>query len=158
MWTTLVFILNTLQNEENLIAWPPRMMGRERSDNRVVNNKGKRRFALGPLRNWGEGFFFLFCKTFALLIFPPRFCFHPDFPVDSNCNSLGNLSFWKPWNLGYWLLSVADCLLGKEVLLSITVIEGQFFLYSYTDTSNLICYTERLWCVIYKISERCSLL
>lgn len=122
-------------------------MERERSDDRVVNNKGKMSFPLGPLRNWGErwGFFFLFCKTFALItFFPPRFCFRPDFPVDSNCNSLGNISFWKPWNLGYWLLSVADYLLGKKAVLSITVIEGQFFPYSYTDASNLICYTERV--------------
>lgn len=40
--------------------------------------------------------------------------------------------------------------------------KGQFFFYSYTDTSNWICCTEssiqRLRCVIYETSEHCSIL
>lgn len=114
-------------------------MRREQSDDRV-NNEGKSRFASGPLRNWGEGGVFLTYRTLALVICSPGFWFCPDFPVDCNCASVGNLSSCKPWNLGYWLLSCCWLPAGKGSGNVNYCNRRQFFCYSYTETSNLICY------------------
>lgn len=128
-------MLNMLQNNENLVL-DLHIWWRERG----ITKRGDLLWGHEEIEE--NAFFFLILQNFreSFLLPLPGFCFHPDFPADSSDSSHGNLSFWKPWNLVYWLLSIANCLLlGKEAVLMITVIESLFFLYSYTVVSNLIC-------------------
>lgn len=68
--------------------------------------KGKEEISCGAIKKLrrGQGFI-LILQNFSDFSYQ-GFVF-TQILVDFNCNSLGNLSFWKPWNLGYWLLLIA---------------------------------------------------